>query len=192
MGIPPLCNGQEVTTGSYTDQVASGRGGSYSAKNTLNQPDLITQTNQREVILNSGHFSESLFYYDVTAPGAGGASCSIDAPGAENTTANNEMAEFSTSSFGNIKYLSIGGVSVGDSLIPDTLEFTAQASGNGGSAMQFNAFSQAGLGNVTAMGYQNSISERITAGGNGFTIGKSIKWTSFRNTFDGLTAEGTV
>jgi hypothetical protein len=179
-GIPPLCNGQEVTTGSYTDSVLGK--GEYKSISSLSNRDLILQKSQKDLSLKTGMYLESLYYSDMIAPGNGTSACSVG--GTENATGNNEIAHWQSSTFGDFKYQSIGGLSIGDTVIPDSLEMTAQAYGNGGSSMSFSSLSETGLGNTTQIGYTNLIRESTTAGGDSFTLGKSVKWTSFKTTFD--------
>jgi len=82
---------------------------------------------------------------------------------------------FMTDSLG---YRSTGGISQGDTELPDSLAMDVFSSGNGYGSFAAVSRSMIGIGNTTALGYVHTMNERVGAGG-GFTVNGRMRWSSF-------------
>ena len=83
----------------------------------------------------------------------------------------------------NLVYRSVGSVAQADLEVPDTFTFAAIGSGSGSGSMSFSAKSLSGIGTTSELGYMNSTSKNLMAGGR-FNIGEEVQWSSFSKTFD--------
>jgi hypothetical protein len=184
--IPPLGIGQEVLQGGYSGSVLVNGPGTYSGNRSLSTDEILEfETGQIVESQGPGILTENLFVNSCGSPSAG-VSCgadSIDAVGANLTRqAYCEYASvsglFMTDA---LNYHSAGGISQGDTELPDSLAMDVSSSGNGYGNFAAGSRSMIGIGNTTALGYVHSVNERIGAVGN-FAVSGRTRWSSFVST----------
>jgi hypothetical protein len=77
-----------------------------------------------------------------------------------------------------LSYRSVGGISQGDTELPDSLAMDVSSSGNGYGSFAAGSRSLIGIGNTTALGYVHFTSEKVGAAGN-FVVNGQMMWSSF-------------
>ena len=131
---PPLGIGQEVLSGGYVGSVLVNGPGTYSGDRSLSADEILEfSTGQQVDSQGPGILSESLIVYSVGSPAAG-VTCgsdSLDAEGANfSKSAYCEYAGVSTMFMTDaLNYHSAGGISQGDTELPDSLAMDVSSSG---------------------------------------------------------------
>jgi len=77
-----------------------------------------------------------------------------------------------------LDYHSAGGISQGDSELPDSLAMDISSAGRGSGMLSVGSRSLIGIGNTSALGYEHSVHEETRAGGV-FAIDGRMRWSSF-------------
>jgi len=130
--VPPLGIGQEVLQGGYSGSVLVNGPGTYSGERSLSADEILEfSTDQRVYSQGPGILSESLMVYSCGSPSAG-VTCgsdSLDVEGANfSKSAYCEYAGASTMFMTDaLNYHSAGGISQGDTDLPDSLEMVTVA-----------------------------------------------------------------
>ena len=94
-------------------------------------------------------------------------------------SAHNQMVEVSSLVIGDdIDYQSQGAIVQADDTIPDSMASQILVSGEGMAQITASSFTQVGIGNTTALGYEQRMDERIKTSGE-YTNGISFQWSSF-------------
>jgi hypothetical protein len=185
---PPLALGQEVLSGGYQDGYILTGPSQYESSQVLNNSDTIHFDTISQVQSSGpGLYEESMMLHSAGAA-ASGVTCgaeSLDADGANYTAIPYCETVITKSLFvtDDLSYRSVGSIAQADLEMPDTLIFTAIGAGSGMGSISIGAKSLAGIGTTSELGYMNSISKNLMAGGR-FKIGEVVQWTSFSKTFD--------
>ncbi len=180
---PPLGIGQELLSGGYVGSVLVNGPGTYSGDRSLSADEILEfSTGQQVDSQGPGILTESLIVYSVGSPSAG-VTCgsdSLDEDGANLTRpAYCEYAGASTMFMtDSLSYRSAGGISQGDTELPDSLAMDVSSSGNGYGNFAAGSRSLIGIGNTTALGYVHTTSEKVGAAGN-FVVNGKMRWSSF-------------
>jgi hypothetical protein len=183
---PPLGIGQEVLSGGYVGSVLVDGPGTYSGIRLLSADEILEFSTAQQVDSKGpGILTESLMVYSFGSPAAG-VTCgsdSLDADGANfNRQAYCEYAGASTMFMTDaLNYHSAGGISQGDTELPDSMTMDVLSSGNGYGSFAAGSRSLIGIGNTTALGYVHTVHEQIGAGGN-FHLNGKMRWSSFTST----------
>jgi hypothetical protein len=186
--VPPLAIGQEVLSGGYQDGIILTGPSEFETSQLLNNSDIVHFDTMSQVQSSGpGIYEESMMLSSAGAVAAG-VTCgagSLDAEGASFTASPYCETVITRSLFmtGDLNYRSAGSITQADLEVPDTYTFTAIGSGTGMGSTSFGSRSLAGIGTTTELGYGNSISKDLIAGGR-FNIGEDVRWTSFSKTFD--------
>ena len=165
---PPLGIGQEVLSGGYVGSVLVNGPGTYSGDRSLSADEILEfSTDQQVDSQGPGILSESLMVYSVGSPSSG-VTCgsdSLDVEGANfSKSAYCEYAGVSTMFMTDaLNYHSAGGISQGDTELPDSLAMDVSSSGNGYGSFAAGSRSLIGIGNTTALGYVHTTSEKVGA-----------------------------
>jgi hypothetical protein len=77
-----------------------------------------------------------------------------------------------------LNYHSVGGISQGDTELPDSLAMDVSSMGNGYGSFAAGSRSMIGIGNTTSLGYVHTTSEKVGTGGM-FTVNGKMRWSSF-------------
>jgi hypothetical protein len=180
---PPLGIGQEVLSGGYSGSVLVNGPGTYSGDRSLSIDEILEfSTAQLVDSQGPGILSESLMVYSVGSPAAG-VTCgsdSLDVEGANLTRqAYCEYAGASTMFMtDSLSYRSAGGISQGDTELPDSLAMDISSIGRGYGSFATGSRSLIGIGNTTALGYVHTTSEHVGAAGS-FRVNGRMRWSSF-------------
>jgi len=180
---PPLGIGQEVLSGGYVGSVLVSGPGMYSGDRSLSSDEILEfSTGQQMDSRGPGILTESLMVYSVGSPSAG-VTCGADSLNAEGANftrqAYCEYAGASTMFMtDSLSYHSVGGISQGDTELPDSLAMDVSSSGNGYGSFAAGSRSLIGIGNTTALGYVHTTSEKVGAAGN-FVVNGRARWSSF-------------
>jgi hypothetical protein len=184
---PPLATGQEVISGVYVGSVLVAGPTQYSGERSLSSGDTLEFSTGQQVDSQApGILSESLMVYSCGSPSSG-LSCgsdSLDVEGANLTRqAYCEYAGASTMFMtDSLNYHSVGGISQGDTDLPDSLAMDVSSLGNGYGSFAAGSRSMIGIGNTSALGYVHTTSERVGAAGN-FVVNGNFKWSSFTSSY---------
>lgn len=179
----PLGIGQEVLQGGYSGSVLVDGHGSLKSNRDLSTDKILEfSTGQQVDSQGPGILSESLMVNSCGSPSSG-VTCgsdSLDAEGSNLTRqAYCEYAGVSTMFMTDaLNYHSVGGISQGDTELPDSLAMDVSSSGNGYGIFATGSRSLIGIGNTTALGYVHTIHEEASAGGV-FAMNGRMRWCSF-------------
>jgi len=77
-----------------------------------------------------------------------------------------------------LNYHSAGGISQGDTELPDSMAMDISLVGNGFGSFAAGSRSLTGIGNTTALGYVHAVHEDVRVGGN-FVVDGKMRWSSF-------------
>ncbi len=185
--VPPLGIGQEVLSGGYSGSVLVNGPGTYSGDRSLSTDEILEfSTGQQVDSQGPGILTEALIVYSVGSPSTG-VTCgsdSLNVDGANfSKSAYCEYAGTSTMFMTDaLNYHSVGGISQGDTELPDSLAMDISSSGNGYGSFAAGSRSLIGIGNTTALGYVHATSEHVGAAGN-FVVNGRTRWTSFINSY---------
>jgi len=180
---PPLEIGQEVLQGGYLGSVLVNGPGTYSGDRSLSANEILEFSTAQQVDSEGpGILSESLMVYSCGSPAAG-VTCgsdSLDAEGANfSKSAYCEYAGVSTMFMtDSLNYHSVGGISQGDTELPDSLMMDVSSVGNGYGSFAAGSRSMIGIWNTTALGYVHAVHEEVRVGG-AFAMTGRTKWYSF-------------
>ena len=178
--VPPISCGGEVLQGGYSVRAMSTGPGSYDSSVMLDATDLMLFSQNTRMDL-SGIWQDSLFVDGCGATWDEGMCGPL--PDDEETTgypAYCSGAQFATSAMGtNLNVRSQGATVQAGLDAPDSLAAQAMISGNGRGTIAFSSINMAGIGNTSALGYQNSVKQSIRADGNPFAVSAGFQWSSF-------------
>ncbi|MCX6698524.1 MAG: hypothetical protein NTV68_01140, partial [Methanomicrobiales archaeon] len=180
---PPLGIGQEILQGGYSGSVLVSGPGTYSNDRSLSTDDILEfSTGQQVDNQGLGILTESLMVYSYGSPSAG-VTCGADSFDADGTNLTRqaycEYAGASTMFITDaLNYHSAGGISQGDTELPDSLAMDVSSLGNGYGSFAAGSRSLIGIGNTSALGYVHTTSERVGAAGV-FTMNGKVRWISF-------------
>jgi hypothetical protein len=179
---PPLGIGQEVLSGGYVGSVLLTGPGSYSGNRILSTDEILEFSTAQQVDSQGpGILTESLMVYSVGSPAAG-VTCGADLLDVEGANLTRQAyCEYASVSglfmTDSLDYHSAGGISQGDTELPDSLAMDVSSSGNGYGSFAVGSRSLIGIGNTTALGYVHTTSEKVGAAGN-FVVNGKMRWSS--------------
>jgi hypothetical protein len=188
-GLPPLGTGQEVLTGGHRDHVLVSGPTRYAHQDEVNNSEIIRFTSSRDLDASGPGVYEESAWVDSCGSAASGVNCAssgeLDQDGANFTATPYCEQVVTTSSFmtDRLTYRSSGAIVQADSDIPDSLKYASDETGNGSGMFRAVGFTRAGIGSTNDLGYVNGINERRGVGGR-FRLGSTVRWTSFKKTFD--------
>lgn len=178
----PLIAGQEVVSGAEGWNVLSNGNSSFQSESVLDTRDIIQYQSIKKIGFKGlGTISDTGAMTGMTAPINTESQCY----NGFNVTATNEKGSQSATVIGrNIGFDSAISITQLDSEIPDTLDVTQQAAGNGFATIAFNGQSLTGFEQSLQPAWQNDVSSKITGAGSAFSVGKKTTWRSFANIFN--------
>ena len=183
---PPLGIGQEILQGGYSGSVLVSGPGTYSSERSLSTDDILEfSTGQQVDSQGLGILSESLMVNSCGSPAAG-VTCGSDSLDADGTNiSKSAYCEYAGAStmfmMDALNYHSVGGISQGDTEQPDSMAMDVSSAGNGYGSFAMGSRSLIGIGNVSALGYAHTTSDRVGAAGV-FTVNGKVRWNSFTST----------
>jgi hypothetical protein len=155
----------------------------------LDATDLLLFQHQTAATGISGLYKDSLFADGCGAPW----STEICGPMPETDdeyAAYCSGAQFSTYAIGSNLNIQSQGATVQAGIdAPDSLAAQALITGNGKGTISFSSINMAGIGNTSALGYQNSVKQSIRADGNPFSVSAGFQWSSFAGLWQDEPAE---
>ena len=180
---PPLAIGQEVLSGGYRDGYILTGPSLYESLQSLNNSDIVHFNTVSQVkSTGPGFYEESMMLHSAGAA-ASGVTCgedSLDGDGAN--FSKSAYCEYSGTSTmfmtDSLNYHSVGGISQGDTELPDSLAMDVSSVRNGYGSFAAGSRSLIGIGNTTALGYVHSIYEDVRVGGI-FSMDGRMIWSSF-------------
>jgi hypothetical protein len=191
--VPPISCGGEVLQGGYSVRAMSTGPGSYDSSVLLDATDLMLFSQDTRMDL-SGVYRDGLFV-DGCGASYSESDCGPMPEGQEDelaaATAYCSGAQFATSAIGsNLNVRSQGATRQAGLDTPDSLAAQAMITGNGRGTISFQSINMAGIGNTSALGYQNSVRQSIRADGNPFSVGAGFQWSSFAGLWQDEDPEG--
>ncbi len=191
-GTPPLNCSQEIVSVSSVDSLLATGGGSYQSAIGIQNGELILTGTERKVATTGPSVYKESLLYDASGAGTpeGGCGNTGDlAEGVENVTPAVDpycsIVLVGSGLMGSgLEYQSGGRIAAGSTDDPDDYQFAFTGSGNGLGQIGISSVSMTGAGGPGTLGYHNAVSQHMTVTGKPFTIGATVKWTSFAKTLD--------
>lgn len=177
--IPPMTCANEFLSGGYSGRLTA-RNGTYQGLQKIDNTEIMTFRGGTDVT-GVTVARENYFVFEAGGSGEMAAGC-----GAEgellNATAYNQEAGISSRIMGDrLTYQSQGAIVQADDVIPDSMASRILVSGSGSSVLSSYAMNQVGIGNTTAVGYDQEMRERIRVTGRNMSTGMTFQWSSFAN-----------
>ena len=155
--------------------------GSYQASATLDATEIMLYQYETDAQLGKGIYQEGLYVDGCGSPWVESTCGPMPEEGetVAAATAYCSGASFSSMAMGRALTINSAGATVQAGEFPDSLAATTRISGDGMASINIRSWNLAGIGNSTALGYQNGMSQRIFAEGHTMQTGADFAWSSF-------------
>lgn len=187
--IPPLNCAGEVLQGAHSTKVLGG--GSYQSTAVLDATDIMLYQYQTDA--DVGGIYRDSFYIDSFGTPWVTSLCGPmpDDEGIQEATAYCSMASVQSLAMGNDLSITSRGAAVqADINVSDSLASEISIRGDGMGRINLQSVNMAGIGNSTALGYENRMEERVLVYGHDMQLSSRFNYESFADLWVDLEEEG--